>query len=1057
LTALDQDLAKPRELTANVNIVPEISEDSITEMTNNTMNNSGVISGISNLFQNLFNKNNERDFGGGTSSSGGAGRNFPDKTSSENPLENVSDKKVTFEAEVEGQDDLDTMVETREQLQDHEWEAKVTIFGQEELSQMASTSKEITDVGITATATIAGVEDLRILKQEISTVKGKSVDVEAKVTGIDALQRLKDLIDSIKSKTVSVTANTKIGGGGPSEKLAKAYGTAFSQGNWGTKSSGTALMGELGQELLVRDGHFYTVGDNSAEFVNYKKGDIIFNHEQTKQIFEHGRILYGQKRAHALAGGTAFVSGNAFAGNSTAGGASSTGIDRLSSSNLSSGSASKNKRGGKKSKDKDKEEWFDWIEIAIDRIERAIENLELKATSAFRTWGERTSNLRKQMSMVTDEINLQKRAYDRYIEEANNVGLDAHYAKLVREGAIDIELLKDEDLIEKIKDYQEFYEKALDCAYAVDELNESLSELYQQNFEDVTKRFEDMISLIEHEKSLLEESISQSEEQGYIVSVKYYEALIANEQKNIDKLYEQRAEMQKALSEAIASGTIKQYSEAWYEMSGDINDVTMSIEEAKTEMIEYNNSIRDIEWEIFDLLQEKIGHVIEETEFLVDLLGNEKLHEDSGQLTGEGLATMGIHGMAYNTYMEQAKRYAKELQEIEKDIANDPNNKDLLERRQELLEAQRDSILAAQDERQEIVDLVEEGIDLELEALEKRIDKYNESLEAAKDLYDYQKKIQESTKEIASLEKQMMAYQGDDSEETKKRVQELKVSLEEARADLEETEYDHYIEDTEKMLDDLYTEYEELLNMRLDDVDTLIKDMIDEINSNSDSINQTLEGLADEFGFELSSILKNSWSADGNTVTVYDSDIMNSITNAATLLSDELQSIDDGIWEMVNAFDKMANSNISTVSSKTTGYASGAYRISKNQLAWTQEGRNLEAIIRPSDGAILTPLARNDSVLNAHATANLFDFANNPSQFIKDNLDLDKVSANVEPKTFVGNTYDNDFAIQIDLPNVTSYSQFVHELQHDPSFERMIKAMTIDKMFGGSSMNKYRY
>ena len=64
-------------------------------------------------------------------------------------------------------------------------------------------------------------------------------------------------------------------------------------------------------------------------------------------------------------------------------------------------------------------------------------------------------------------------------------------------------------------------------------------------------------------------------------------------------------------------------------------------------------------------MQEKIGHVVEETEFLVDLLSSDKLHEDGGQLTEEGMATMGLHGMAYNTHMEQAKRYAQELKEIE--------------------------------------------------------------------------------------------------------------------------------------------------------------------------------------------------------------------------------------------------------------------------------------------------------------------------------------------------------------------------------------------------------
>lgn len=51
-------------------------------------------------------------------------------------------------------------------------------------------------------------------------------------------------------------------------------GVAFARGDWSTRGSGTALVGELGRELLIRDGKFQTIGDNGAEFVSYKKGDI---------------------------------------------------------------------------------------------------------------------------------------------------------------------------------------------------------------------------------------------------------------------------------------------------------------------------------------------------------------------------------------------------------------------------------------------------------------------------------------------------------------------------------------------------------------------------------------------------------------------------------------------------------------------------------------------------------------------------------------------------------------------------------------------------------------
>ena len=90
---------------------------------------------------------------------------------------------------------------------------------------------------------------------------------------------------------------------------AHANGTAFANGNWGTNGSGVALGGELCEELVVRDGKFFTIGENSAEFFKYQKGDIIFNADQTKQIFEKGKITHGKRRGKAFAEGNAFADG----------------------------------------------------------------------------------------------------------------------------------------------------------------------------------------------------------------------------------------------------------------------------------------------------------------------------------------------------------------------------------------------------------------------------------------------------------------------------------------------------------------------------------------------------------------------------------------------------------------------------------------------------------------------------------------------------------------------------------------------------------------------------
>lgn len=52
---------------------------------------------------------------------------------------------------------------------------------------------------------------------------------------------------------------------------------------------------------------------------------------------------------------------------------------------------------------------------------------------------------------------------------------------------------------------------------------------------------------------------------------------------------------------------------------------------------------------------------------------------------------MGLHGMNYNVYMKQADDYAKKINEINKQIAKDPTNKDLIDRKNGLVDAQQDT------------------------------------------------------------------------------------------------------------------------------------------------------------------------------------------------------------------------------------------------------------------------------------------------------------------------------------------------------------------------------
>lgn len=959
-------------------------------------------------------------------------------------------------------------------------------------------------------------------------VDSSKVDSYTPPTKTGVVNYVANVIGSVAGKVKEIV-------GGGANGTAHVNGTAFAQGNWGTKENGTALMGELGQEVIVRDGHFFTVGDNGAEFVKYKKGDIVFNHKQSEELFKNGYVTSGGGRGKALVSGTAFGRGSGGIGRANKGSSVKTKSSSSSSSSNSNSNSSANEEADKF------EETLDWIETALDRVERAISRLDKTATSTYKNWTKRGTALNDQISQTRREIDLQNQAYNRYIQQANSVGLDAGYAAKVRDGTIDIEKITDEDLNNKISEYKQWYEKALDCLDAIDDLRESESKLYEQRFENVSTKYDGYLGVIQHEKDMLDEFVSQTETAGYITSGKYYDAMSANAKKQQEELKKQRDEMQAELKNALDSGTIDKQSESYWNMVSAIDEVSKSIEECNTSLLEYKKNLRELDWQVFDLIQDKISKVADESEFLINLMSNKKLYEDNGQLTDEGMASMGQYGVKYNVYMAQANKYAKKIKELQADLTKDPYNQDIANQLQEYIEAQQEAILNAEDMKNSIKDMVSDGIDKELDSLQKLIDKRNDALDAAKDLYDYQKKIKESTKDIADLEKQMAAYQGDVSEETKAKIQQIKVDLEEAKSDLEETEYEQYISDQQKMLDDLYNDYETILNQRLDDIDALMADMISEINNNASTIGATIESQADKVGYTLSESMNTIWlSGNGSissVITMYGTKFDTALTTTNTALG----YINTNIQNMITQLNKIAGTKIKAagasaatekpkptpapapapqpqqkpqpkqvavggminaggariyadsygngggrqtfgsdpiytvlqerngyvltrwhkLSSGYTGwfkksdvsaYALGAKNIKNNEMAWTQENGS-EMIMRPSDGAILTPLAKNDSVLTSTASSNIWNMANNPSDFIKDNLDFDKIDtgANVGNKTTYTQNLDK---VVFNLPNVKNYDELLKSMQHDKNFERLIMSMTIDPIAGKSSLAK---
>ena len=342
---------------------------------------------------------------------------------------------------------------------------------------------------------LAGISNLQDEK-----VDDKSFNITAIDEATSVINNVRNALDGVHDKEVKIKVTKE--GSASISGTANLSGTANAKGDWGNKTAGRSLVGELGREIIVdpHTGKWYTVGDNGAEFVDVPKGAIVFNHKQTEDLLSQGFV---SSRAMALLNGTAFASGNAF----VTGGIKIKNTETSTAGKNTSSSSSKKSDSSYKSKSKSDSEdkadsildkfsdwiskFFDWIEVKIDRIQTKIDKSVKTAEQALddEDYTKAAKNYQKAIKQTASLIETNEQGSQRYTKQANRIANKAisdgivsksemaNIKKLVKNGAIDIAEYSDE-MQEVIKDYKDMYDKAQNCSNALQDLNIKMKEYY---------------------------------------------------------------------------------------------------------------------------------------------------------------------------------------------------------------------------------------------------------------------------------------------------------------------------------------------------------------------------------------------------------------------------------------------------------------------------------------------------------------------------------------------------------------------------------------------------
>ena len=271
--------------------------------------------------------------------------------------------------------------------------------------------------------------------------------------------------------------------------------------------------------------------------MNLKRGDIVFNHLQTKELLNKGKT---GSRAKIVGGEGAFAHGSAHANSAgikikfngskttthkkkktTSSGKSKTGSG--SSRSGKSGSGSGKKKTKSKSKKSALENYLNKIGKAFDFIEIKIENL----TAATDLWTAKAENVHSLTSAVNDYDNALKsvgssitantkgqKKYEKFYtsfakqavkkapktknaSKAKNQKVLKSYFKKVRKDTINsmnIKTISNDKIRSAVEEYKNWYDKAKQCKQQVEELKKQQQELVQTKLEKVVSYYDAMAS-----------------------------------------------------------------------------------------------------------------------------------------------------------------------------------------------------------------------------------------------------------------------------------------------------------------------------------------------------------------------------------------------------------------------------------------------------------------------------------------------------------------------------------------------------------------------------------
>lgn len=205
-------------------------------------------------------------------------------------------------------------------------------------------------------------------------------------------------------------------------------------------------------------------------------------------------------------------------------------------------------------------ETFDFFDQRVNVLDDALSLLKTNLDNVTGSFA-KNKLIDAELGVTEEKFKNYTDALSMYTEKANEAlsKLPSDIAQKIKDGAVDLTTFigdGNEEVVEAIKDYQNWADKIADCKQELAELKTAIRQLELEKFNNIMEDFTNQFDLHEDGKDLISKQIDLLKEAGQLIGESFFTTQIDQSKKQLAILEEEKAKLVEQLNSALSSGRV---------------------------------------------------------------------------------------------------------------------------------------------------------------------------------------------------------------------------------------------------------------------------------------------------------------------------------------------------------------------------------------------------------------------------------------------------------------------------------------------------------------------